>query len=147
MATMALEMRSLVLVLDGIDEAASRATQIANLVHKLVSMGFRVVCTSRPEGVTEADFVDRFVVFNLRKLNEDQQRQAIEQQLQEYEGGREFSMHLLACNQIRREQCALPPGSNLASNSALKHGHAGVVCGSRMSPALLPLAATLSTRR
>lgn len=39
-------------VLDGIDEAAGRREEIGSLVREeLVPLGFRVVATSRPEGV------------------------------------------------------------------------------------------------
>ena len=54
MLTMALELKSLVIVLDGIDEAGGRKKQIVTfIVDVLVPAGMRVVCTSRPEGVAQ----------------------------------------------------------------------------------------------
>ena len=75
---MALEMRSLVVVLDGIDEAAGWRDSISLLVRRvLVPAGLRVLCTSRPEGVViVADFESRFVIIDLKPLSEDQQREA-----------------------------------------------------------------------
>ena len=80
--TMALELRTLVLVLDGIDEAAERRKTISSFVcDVLAPAGVRLVCTSRPEGVRLKDFAARFVIFNLKPLSDEQQRQALRQQL------------------------------------------------------------------
>ena len=80
--TMALEMRTLVLVLDGIDEAAERRKTISSFVcDVLAPAGVRLVCTSRPEGVRLKDFAAHFVIFNLKPLSDEQQRQALRQQL------------------------------------------------------------------
>ena len=82
MLTMALEMRRVVVVLDGIDEAAGRKKAISSFVREvLVPSGVRVVCTSRPEGVRLKDFSGRFVIFDLKKLTDEQQRIALRQQL------------------------------------------------------------------
>ena len=67
MLMMALEMRTLVVVLDGIDEAAGRKATVSKLIREvLVPIGLRVMCTSRPEGVRKAAFAKSFVIFNLK---------------------------------------------------------------------------------
>ena len=83
MLVQAYEMRSLIIVVDGIDEAAGRRDIISNFVHNtLVREGFRVVCTSRPEGVQVPSFTSRFVIFDLTPLSDAQQRRACAMQLQ-----------------------------------------------------------------
>ena len=52
MLTTALELRALVVILDGIDESAGHRHMINTLIlDVLVPMGVRIFCTSRPEGV------------------------------------------------------------------------------------------------
>eukprot|EP00966_Prymnesium_polylepis_P270616 6251836-Prymnesium_polylepis.1 len=103
MLTMALEMRCLVIVIDGIDEAAGWRGAISKLIREvLVPAGHRLVCTSRPEGVNKALFCS-FVVFDLKPLSEQQQQQAVESQLALIPYGRTFSHHLLKFTEIRTE--------------------------------------------
>ena len=65
----AYEMRALVVLLDGIDEAAGFKHRIEDfLVNELVPMGMRTVATSRPEGVRLELYQRRFVVMSIRKL-------------------------------------------------------------------------------
>ena len=60
-------MRALVIVLDGIDEAAGRRDSISSFVRDvLVLSGLRVVCTSRPESVRVQEFASRFVILDLK---------------------------------------------------------------------------------
>jgi hypothetical protein len=67
MLMMALEMRALVVVLDGIDEAAGRKANVSKLIREvLVPIGLRVMCTSRPEGVKKSAFAKSFVIFDLK---------------------------------------------------------------------------------
>ena len=47
------------------------------------AVALRLVCTSRPEGVRLKDFAAHFVIFNLKPLSDEQQRQALRQQLEE----------------------------------------------------------------
>lgn len=85
MLIQAVQSRSLIVVLDGIDEATRHREVISRFVREvLVPEGFRVVCTSRPEGVRVGDFLPRFVVFDLESLSEEQQQQALIAQLAEY---------------------------------------------------------------
>ena len=103
MLAQTLELRSLVVVLDGIDEAAGRRDVISRLIrHVLVPFGLRVLCTSRPEGVTLSDFEADFTVFDLAPLSDEQQRQALKVQLNGFPEGRAFSEHLTAFAAIRR---------------------------------------------
>ena len=104
MLAQALQMRMLVVVLDGIiDEAAGRREAVSRFVREvLVPEGFRVVCTSRPEGVNLDNFMSRFVVFDLKPLSEEQQREAIQNQLQGFQTGKAFSDHLTAFAAIRK---------------------------------------------
>mmetsp|Transcript_2992 Transcript_2992/g.8957 ORF Transcript_2992/g.8957 Transcript_2992/m.8957 type:complete len:1166 (+) Transcript_2992:1503-5000(+) len=104
MLTQALDMRALVVVLDGIDEAAGRRDSISALVcDVLVPFGLRVFCTSRPEGVDIELFKSRFVILDLKPLSEQQQQKAIEVQMQMHPFGKTFSRHLLAFSAIRAE--------------------------------------------
>eukprot|EP00966_Prymnesium_polylepis_P271540 6273580-Prymnesium_polylepis.1 len=104
MLTMALEMRALVVVLDGIDEAAGRRDIISSFVRDaLVPYGLRVVCTSRPEGVDIEEFKEHFVIVDLKPLSDDQQKQAIEMQLKLNPFGKTFSENLLRFCEIRKE--------------------------------------------
>ena len=69
MLTMAFEMRAVVLVLDGIDEASGRRDDIQDLVlNVLVRMGQRLITTSRPEGVKLERFKATFVIISLEPL-------------------------------------------------------------------------------
>ena len=103
MLAMAFEMRAIVLVLDGIDEAAGRRDDIQELVlDVLVRMGQRVVTTSRPEGVELSRLKNTFVIIGLQPLNDEQARQAIDQQMQMQTVGREFSKNLLDFQRIRK---------------------------------------------
>jgi len=87
MLAQALQMRTLVVVLDGIDEAAGRRNTVSRFVREvLVPEGFRVVCTSRPEGVSVDDFLARFVVFDLEPLSDQQQLEMMRLQLQSGSG-------------------------------------------------------------
>eukprot|EP00966_Prymnesium_polylepis_P107311 2484449-Prymnesium_polylepis.1 len=103
MLSMAFEIRAIVLVLDGIDEAAGRRDDIQKLVlNVLVRMGQRVVTTSRPEGVDLSRFKETFVIVGLQPLDEKQAQQAINQQMQMQSTGREFSKNLLDFHRIRK---------------------------------------------
>ena len=111
MLTMAFEMRAVVLVLYGIDEASDRLDDIQDLVlNVLVRMGQRLITTSRPEGVTLERFKSTFVIISLKPLSEEQAKKAIDQQMQELQTGREFSYNLLQFLSIRKESTegALP---------------------------------------
>ena len=104
MLTMAFEMRAVVLVLDGIDEASGRRDDIQDLVlNVLVRMGQRLITTSRPEGVKLERFKATFVIISLEPLSEEQAKKAIDQQMQELQTGQEFSYNLLQFLSIRKE--------------------------------------------
>lgn len=99
----AMECRALVLVLDGIDEAALSKDAISTLIREeLVPMGLRCVCTSRPEGVQEELWIDRFMLLDLKKLSDEQQRDAVQRQLDQFPAAKEFSDHLMAFVSIRK---------------------------------------------
>ena len=100
-----LEMRALVVVLDGIDEAAGKKKQIARFLRQeLVQKGFRVVASSRPEGVTSADYDAHFAVLDLEPLSEEQQRVAIENQLLSLPDQiKTFAQHLLCFSIVRKK--------------------------------------------
>ena len=103
MLSMAFEMRAIVLVLDGIDEAAGRRDDIQKLVlNVLATMGQRVVTTSRPEGVDLSRFKETLVIVGLQPLDENQAQQAINQQMQMQSTGRELSKNLLDFQRIRK---------------------------------------------
>ncbi len=89
MLVMALKMRALVLLVDGLDEAAGRKEVLEKyLVRTLVPMGFRIVATSRPSGVRLrlfSEYASRFVVLDLAKLEPTQQLECAKHQLREHE--------------------------------------------------------------
>jgi hypothetical protein len=68
----------------------------------LVPEGFRVVCTSRPEGVVLSDYTSKFVVLELGELSEAQQQAAIHAQLVGFPAGIAFSDHLTRLSAARR---------------------------------------------
>ena len=90
----AFELKTLIILIDGIDEAASLTQMIEDFIlDTLVPLGLRVVATSRPEGVRLRLYND-FVICNLAPLDDAQQRRAINAQLESnafYENLRELS--------------------------------------------------------
>ena len=96
----AYEMRALIVLLDGVDEAAGLRDQIEDFVHKeVVPSGNRVLVTSRPEGVNLATYSKTFVVMNLCQLTNEQQRKVINIQMQ----GNVFFDHLLSLGEVRKK--------------------------------------------
>ena len=86
MLKIALEMRALVLFLDGIDEAARFKYQIEDLVLNHTDLtGLRKVVTSRPEGVRLHRLAPTHVVMNLKPPTNDQQHKVISQQIKDDE--------------------------------------------------------------
>ena len=99
MLMQAYEMRALIVLLDGLDEAAGLRDQVESFVHKeLVPSGNRVLVTSRPEGVTLSLYMSRFVIMNLNELTNAQQRSVINIQMQ----GSQFFDHLLSLGEVRK---------------------------------------------
>ncbi|KAL1520434.1 hypothetical protein AB1Y20_022017 [Prymnesium parvum] len=80
----AFEMRAVVLLIDGVDEAAALRVMIEELVAcSLAPRGFRVLVSSRPEGVQKglaAGWYSAFVRLNLRELTDDDRQRVLEQQ-------------------------------------------------------------------
>lgn len=84
MLQQAYELRTLVLLLDGVDEAAGMREDIESFVlHQLLPAGLRIVVTSRPEGVRLRLYVSSFVVMNLLPLTDEQQIEVIDKQTTE----------------------------------------------------------------
>ena len=99
MLLQAWEMRALVILVDGVDEAAGLRDIVEAFVHyELVPSGNRLVVTSRPEGVDLDDYKTRFVVMNLLELTQEQQRNVIQMQLQ----GNAFFEHLVNIAECRK---------------------------------------------
>ena len=105
MLEQAFEMRVLVLLVDGIDEAAALREMMEELVVcSLVPAGFRVAVTSRPEGVEagmRAGAYRDFAVLGLRPLTPDDQDRVIRQQVNPGENA--TYDHLCAFRDIRQE--------------------------------------------
>ena len=96
----AYEMRALVILVDGVDEAAGLREIIESFVHfELVVSGNRMAVTSRPEGIDLEEYKTRFCVMNLLKLSESQQRNVINMQL----AGNAFFEHLVNIAECRRD--------------------------------------------
>ena len=99
MLLQAYEVRALVALVDGVDEAAGMRDIVEAFVHyELVPSGNRLVVTSRPEGVDLEDYKTRFVVMNLLELSQEQQRNVIQMQLQ----GNAFFEHLVNIAECRK---------------------------------------------
>ena len=99
MLMQAYEMRALIVLIDGVDEAAGLRDEIEAFVHKeLVPSGNRVLVTSRPEGVTLPRYTGRFVIMNLNELTNEQQRKVISIQM----NGSAFFDHLLSLGEVRK---------------------------------------------
>ena len=99
MLLQAYELRALVVLIDGVDEAAGQRDVIETLVHnELVPSGNRLVVTSRPEGVDLVDYKTCFVVLDLLPLSQEQQRLVIQMQLQ----GNTFFENLVIIGECRR---------------------------------------------
>ena len=95
----AFDQREVLVVLDGVDEAADLSRVIEQFIlEKLVDEGHRVMVTSRYEGV-RLDLFEDFVVLDLRPLGVQQQQDVIQAQL----GGNEYFEHLLEFSAIRRK--------------------------------------------
>ena len=77
----------------------------------IASAGTPVLATSRPEGVDEHEFGQSFVILSLQQLSEEQQRDAMLMQLRSLPSALEFTNHLLAFTNIRRQHDALWQGS------------------------------------
>ena len=97
---LAYDLRALVILVDGVDEAAGMRDIVEAFVHyELVVSGNRLVVTSRPEGVDLEDYRRNFVVMNLLELSQEQQRNVIQMQLQ----GNMFFEHLVNLGECRRD--------------------------------------------
>ena len=100
MLLQAYRMRCLVILIDGVDEAAGLRNLVEAFVHyELVPSGNRLVVTSRPEGVDLEDYKHRFIVMDLLKLTDQQQRAVIQMQLK----GNRFFEHLVNIAKCRKE--------------------------------------------
>ena len=90
MLLQAYEMRALLILFDGVDEASDRKEQVEDFVVRVLAKhGFRIVVTSRPEGVRAELYRSGWVVLSLAALREKQQHDCVTQQLQ----GDEVSAH------------------------------------------------------
>ena len=99
MLLQAYDIRALIVLVDGIDEAAGMRNEVEMFVHQeLAPSNNRIIITSRPEGVNLPLYIERFVVMNLLELTDEQQRNVIKVQMQ----GSEFFDHLLAVSEIRK---------------------------------------------
>jgi Ran GTPase-activating protein (RanGAP) involved in mRNA processing and transport len=101
MLKQAFQLRALIVILDGVDEAAGLRRMVESFVlDVLVPSGNRVLITSRVEGIGNMDpYLDRhFSVLDLKELSNEQQRSVIGTQMR----GSEFFDHLLALGEMRR---------------------------------------------
>ena len=102
------------LVLDGVDEAADLSRHIESCVMQLVDDGHRVVVTSRYEGVQLDRYTD-FVVMDLKPLSDEQQRAVIEHQL----GDNAHFDNLMKFSKIRKKHDKLCACSRACGERAL----------------------------
>ena len=101
MLQQAWEMRALVILVDGVDEAANLRQHVEEFVHyELLPSGNRIMVTSRPEGITLPLYLTNFAIFSLRPLTESQQRRVAQSQMR----GSAFYEHLMAFTSCRKKQ-------------------------------------------
>ena len=110
----AFQMRSLVVLLDGVDEAGNLAGVVESFIFSfLLPSKFRFVITSRPEGLQDLSRYKRdFAIFDLCPLTDDQQREAVTRQVEESHQvckGNAMFDHLMAFRQIRRSSDEMYP--------------------------------------
>ena len=99
MLRQAFELRGVVLLLDGIDEAGGRRQVLENFVLQvLCPMGIRIVATSRPDGMT-LKFCEAFTIMNLAPLTHDQEEKALRLQLE----GDELARRVVEFSRVRRK--------------------------------------------
>ena len=97
----AYDMRALVILVDGVDEAASLRLHVEEFIHyELVPSGNRMLVTSRPDGITMPLYLTNFAVVSLRPLTESQQRRVAQSQMR----GSAFYEHLVAITAARKRQ-------------------------------------------
>ena len=73
MLEQAIDLRTITLLVDGIDEAAELKEKVEDFViNHLVPLGIRVVATSRPEGVRLRLYQHQFVIINLGKVRDSE---------------------------------------------------------------------------
>ena len=95
------DLRALIIILDGVDEAAGMRPLIEDFVlNGMVASGNRVMITSRIEGIANLEPYQacNFSVLDLKELTNEQQRAVIRTQMD----GNEFFDHLLALGELRR---------------------------------------------
>lgn len=103
----ALELRSVVVFLEGVDEAAGRHEDIARLLTTLIRSGVQVVATCRPDGV----FLDHsisysqheFVILELQTRTDAQSREAFLEQLRTSPSGNRLCDHMAALLLLRNQ--------------------------------------------
>ena len=101
MLLQAYTMQALIMILDGVDEAAGMRKYIEDFVLRvLVPSGNRILITSRREGIADlTPYIElHFTVLDLKELSNEQQRSVIRAQMD----GNEFFDHVLALGEMRR---------------------------------------------
>lgn len=100
MLIQAFEMRALIVLLDGVDEAANVKQIIEDFVTQtLVPFGLPLLVTSRPEGIRKRLYARDFVIMNLEPLSPEEQHQIAATQLR----GNPFFKHLSAMATLDRQ--------------------------------------------
>ena len=114
------EERSLVIMMDGVDEAAGERDTVEEFVHfELVPSGNRVVVTSRPTGVNRELYDRYWVVAELLPLTNDLQRKVIKMQMR----GNKFFDHLMTLIPLRQELVRGDSTDATLSNASVEPRH------------------------
>ena len=98
----ALQLRSAVVILDGIDEASDvKGVLQSYIMRRLVPMEISLVLTSRPEGVSAdlSTLKQKFAIMTLKPLSDEQQKQIILNQVKSE--GNQFFEKLMKFAEIR----------------------------------------------
>ena len=100
MLMQAFEMHALLVVIDGVDDAVETRKPVMAMILDVLSSGFQMVVTSRPDAELEGIFRG-FVTCNLRKLSIEQQQQAYALQVGKESSRLRFFEKVLAFTQFR----------------------------------------------
>ena len=96
----AYQLRTLVLIFDGLDEGASIRAPLERFFSEvLLRKKVRFVVSSRPEGVKLENYEQDYMIMNLAPLSEAQQSTIVQHQL----GGDEFFDHFVKLSSIRKQ--------------------------------------------
>ena len=122
MLKQAMALRSLIIVIDGVDEASGLEQLIEDFVLKtLVPGGYRLVVTSRPTGIRRAKYEGTFAIFDLKPLSDEQMKQVIHVRWRRVRAPRGCRLTWLHLHPALR-RCSASLGFLSTCSPSLRHG-------------------------